>query len=319
MPIIAADNPFDFDAAKRLPANIRFGTSTWTYPGWKGLIYQREYASEKEFTAKSLEEYAQFPLFRTVGIDSSFYAPPKRQLLQSYATMVPENFRWVSKVWERITIPKYPGHRRYGALAGKENPDFLHAERFRTEVLTPYVEADIKAHTGPFVFQFPTISKSVLSPAQFFDRLNTFLSQLPKEFSYAIELRNPELLNAHYFSILNTHRATHCFNHWHYMPRLADQMKCAADAGGLDADFYVARILTPLGVSYENAVKLFSPYETLKRENPEMRTDAVRLIKRAVETKKSAFIIVNNRAEGNAPMTIDAIGKMAAQDLLYEG
>src|SRR4051794_30636414 len=63
----------DFGAlAARLPAGIRFGTSSWNYPGWGGLVYHREYEG-RGASAKMLREYAEFPLFRTVGIDSSFY------------------------------------------------------------------------------------------------------------------------------------------------------------------------------------------------------------------------------------------------------
>ena len=29
--------------AARLPAEVRFGASSWNYPGWRGLVYHREY------------------------------------------------------------------------------------------------------------------------------------------------------------------------------------------------------------------------------------------------------------------------------------
>jgi hypothetical protein len=29
--------------AALIPPEIRFGTSTWTYPGWSGLVYHRAY------------------------------------------------------------------------------------------------------------------------------------------------------------------------------------------------------------------------------------------------------------------------------------
>ncbi|MFN8392642.1 MAG: DUF72 domain-containing protein [Bdellovibrionota bacterium] len=305
---------FHLDAAQRLPQDIRFGTSTWTYPGWKGTIYHREYKSEKEFKATSLGEYATFPLFRTVGIDSTFYSPPTAKTLESYASMVPESFLWVSKVWERVTIPQYPTHPRYGALSGKVNPDFLNPDCFLSKVLPPYQESVVKSHTGPFVFQFGTIAKQVMAPDEFLKKLDSFFRQLPKDFHYATEIRNPELLENDYFALLNEHGATHCFNHWHYMPPLAEQMKRAAAAGGLQAPFYVARLLTPLGVSYENAVRLFSPYDSMKRPNLAMRKDAVRIVKRAMATKRSAFVIVNNRCEGYAPGTINAIIAEAAED-----
>jgi len=306
---------FHFDAAAKIPPEIRFGTSTWTYPGWKGMIYRREYSSEKKFNAESLEEYAAFPLFRTVGIDSTFYGPPKRTTLESYARQTGESFLWVSKVWEHLTAPKFPKHPRYGKYAGLLNPNFLEAKVFVDSVLAPYRGGAVEKRTGPFVFQFPKISKDVLEAAAFFEKLDSFLSALPPEFRYATEVRNTEYLTGDYFAVLNRHGVTHCFNHWSYMPPLREQMKAAADAGGLSAPFFVARILTPLGVAYEKAVNLFSPYDRLQRPNAEMREDVVRLVKRAVETKKSAFVIVNNRAEGNAPLTIDAIGQMAVEAL----
>jgi len=309
---------FDFEAARKLPTNIRFGTSTWTYPGWKGLVYFNDYKSEKAFKLDTLREYSAFPWFRTVGIDSFFYGPPKPQTLVEYAKRVGEDFLWVSKVWERLTIPLFPKHPRYGKFSGLANPDFLNAEVFVKSVLEPYRSAHVLPHTGPFVFQFPHIAKRFMDLGQFLSKLDLFLAALPKEFRYSLEIRNPEYLLAPYFETLNAHGATHCFNHWHLMPPLHEQMKAAAEAGGLQADFYVARILTPKNVSYEQAVKMFEPYDTIKVENPEMRKDVLRLIRRAMETKRSAFVIVNNRAEGNSPMTINAIGKEFVENLEVE-
>src|ERR1041385_757798 len=53
--------------ASRIPASIKFGTSTWTYDGWSGEVYHRAYRGAQP--ARRLEEYARYPLFRTVGID----------------------------------------------------------------------------------------------------------------------------------------------------------------------------------------------------------------------------------------------------------
>ena len=97
------------------------------------------------------------------------------------------------------------------------------------------------------------------------------------------------------------------------MPPLSAQMQTAAEHGGLTAPFYVARILTPLRLSYEQAVKQFEPYDSLKEPLPEMRRDVVRLAKRATARKVNAFILVNNRSEGNAPETVDAIGRMIVE------
>lgn len=299
------------DLAHRLPARLRFGTSSWTYPGWKGLIYHRDYASDRDFRGGCLEEFGRFPWFRTVGIDHSFYSPARAGTLDRYAAQLPEGFPWLSKVWERITVPRFGHHPRYGELAGRDNPSFLDAALFCDAVLPAYDRPGIRERTGPFVFQFQSLVGCDASDiASFLDRLESFLTALPRTFRYAIELRSPELLQPRYFEILNDAGATHCFNHWDRMPPLITQMRAAAQAGGLQADFYVARLLTPLGVDYAQSVQQFEPFDKLMQEQPRMRQDVVRLAMRALHRDADAFILVNNRVEGNSPSTIDAIGRM---------
>lgn len=292
---------------RKIPPTIRFGTSSWVYPGWVRQVYVKHYRSEKEFSRDSLEEYASSGFFRTVGIDHSFYNPPKKELLERYANQTPDDFRWVSKVWERLTIPKYPPHPRYGKLAGTLNPDFLNPDEFSSAIASSYSSEIVKKKSGPFIFQFPPLQVSLIKELNFEERLNKFLSKLPDGFLYAVEIRNKELLTANYFKILNEYGVSHCFNHWHRMMNIKEQMKIAASAGGIKASFFIARLLTPLGISYEEAVQRFEPYNELKEPNEIMREDVVKLMQRAVNLSKSAYILVNNRCEGNAPSTIEAI------------
>lgn len=296
--------------ARDLPPTIYLGTSTWAFPGWKGVVYKREYKSAREFTHNSLEEYATIPWFRTVCIDSLFYNPPSATTLRRYADQVPDYFRWVSKVWERITIFSYPKHARYGAHAGQRNPDFLNVSLLKDRVLSAYTDPKVRERTGPFVFQFAPFSAATMPYDEFIERLALFLRELPTEFEYAVEIRNQELLNAHYFQALNESNVTHCFNHWNTMPSLREQMRAAAAAGGLRADFYVSRLLTPLGTSYEGAAKLFEPYDKILRPNAQMRADVVAFAKRAVATGKRAFVTANNKAEGNSALTMATIGSL---------
>lgn len=301
---------FDFEAAQALSPHVRFGTSSWNYPGWAGLVYHAEYKNEKDLRARSLLEYGRFPWFRTVGIDSAFYSPLSEKTLLSYAKMVPTDFQWVSKVFEEITIPLYAKYKRYGEKAGKPNPNFLNAAIFQDQVLAPYNNKELAPHCGPFVFQFQAFGSDLTAPPErFLSKLERFFELLPAGFHYAVEIRNRELLVPDYFRLLNRFQVTHCFNHWTSMPPLVEQMSRAAESGGLSAPFYVARVLTPLGVSYEQAVARFQPYDSIKQPNNQMRQDIQRLGRRAIEKKATAFIIVNNRAEGCAPITIDTIGK----------
>ncbi len=288
-----------------MPELVRFGTSSWTYPGWTGLIYEREYPKTGA-TASMLAEYARFPLFRTVGIDSSFYAPLSAAVLRSYAQALPSGFRCVSKVWDRITVHTF-SKARSKAAAGERNPDFLNADLFVAEVLDPFRE-HFADHMGPFVFEFQTIARGArLTGQAFADLLDGFFSRLPRDVPYAVELRNQEYLVPPYFAVLREHNVAHVFNSWTRMPPVGEQL---AIPGSLSAPFTVARILLRPGRTYSDAVDAFAPYDRIQDRNPELRQDVVELIRQAAALRIPAYILVNNRAEGSAPLTIAAIAAL---------
>src|SRR5215217_7119636 len=202
---------------------IMFGTSTWAYEGWQGTVYMKEYPKGR-FKKDCLAEYAAYqyngaPLFRTVGLDQTFYRPPTDQQLEDYAAQLPAGFEMCSKVWERVTIPQFPNLPEYGAKAGLTNADFLSADIFLNEVLPPY-QRSFKDHTGPFIFEF---QRTGIEPDEFLTRLDDFLGKLPTEFRYSVEIRNPALLTPDYRFLLQKHSVSHVYNHWTYMPGLMEQ------------------------------------------------------------------------------------------------
>jgi uncharacterized protein YecE (DUF72 family) len=288
-----------------LSSLIRFGTSTWTYEGWQGQVYKRSY-KKTTFARECLGEYCQYlyngePLFRTVGNDSTFYRPPTASQLRSYLKQIPEDFEMCFKVWEELTIPTFSSHPRYGLKAGQSNPRFLDAELFKELVLAPYQEAGFGPHTGPFLFEF---QRHGMLAKDFVGRLNAFFARLPKDFNYAVEIRNAGMLGPLYRDMLADHGVAHVYNHWSYMPSLAEQQQ---RMGPWTAPFTVLRLLTPLNMSYEAAKKRAEPYDKIVGELPDMRKDALVLIKDAVAQNRRAYVLVNNRLEGNAPLTVQAL------------
>ena len=304
--ILDADTGTDFAGlAARIPAAVRFGTSSWNYPGWRGLVYRRDYEG-KGTSAKMLEEYAAFPLFRTVGIDSSFYAPPTEEILLGWARHLPPGFPCVSKVWDQITVQTH-SKARNPSRAGQANPDFLNPDVFLEAVYEPY-QRYFADHAGPFVFEFQSIPRrSGPGPGEFAERLDAFFSALPREGSYAVEIRNEEFLTPMYFAVLREHSVAHVFNSWTRMPAIGDQLDLP---GSVSGPFIVARALLRTGRTYDEAVDAFAPYDRIQDPNPELRHDLVRLIARAIETRIPAYLLVNNRAEGSAPLTIAEIARM---------
>ena len=284
---------------------IRFGTSTWTYEGWQGQIYKKSYA-KTAFARECLGEYCQYlsdgePLFRTVGNDSTFYRPPTVGQLSRYLHQIPEDFEMCCKVWEEITIPAFAKHVRYGPNAGQPNPRFLDAKLFNDLVLTPYRVAQFEPHTGPFIFEF---QQHGMPSQEFCGRLDVFFSRLPTDFRYAVEIRNAAVLGPAYRKVLENHGVAHVYNHWSWMPALAEQHRRMER---FTAPFTVVRLLTPLNMTYETAKKRAAPYNTIVGELPEMRKDTVRLAQQAIAEHRTAYVLVNNRSEGNAPLTIQAL------------
>lgn len=55
------------------------------------------------------------------------------------------------------------------------------------------------------------------------------------------------------------------------------------------------------------AKKRAGPYTKIVEELPEMRRDTVELLRKAVAENRQAYVLVNNRSEGNAPLTIQAL------------
>jgi uncharacterized protein YecE (DUF72 family) len=293
------------ELARRIPSLVRFGASSWNYPGWRGLVYHRSYEG-KGAPARMLEEYAAFPLFRTIGIDSSFYAPPTEEVLRAYAERLPSGFPCVSKVWSQVTVQTF-AKAQNPARGGNRNPDFLSPDIFLEAVYEPH-QRWFADHTGPLVFEFQSIGRgSGIGPSEFADRLDHFFSALPPEGPYAVEIRNDEFLTPMYFAVLREHGVAHVFNSWTRMPPIGQQLDLP---GSLTGPFIVARALLRPGRTYDEAVDAFSPYDRIQEPNPKLRRDLVRLIEVAVKTRIPAYLLVNNRAEGSSPLTVAEVARM---------
>jgi len=184
--------------------------------------------------------------------------------------------------------------------AGQPNPRFLDAKLFEDLVLTSYREAKFEPHTGPFLFEF---KRHGMSTEEFCSRLDGFFSQLPKGFQYAVEIRNSGPFGIDYLQMLSFHGVAHVYNHWSSMPPLMEQHRLMQS---FTSDFTELRLLTPLKMSYEAAKKRAEPYTKIVEALPVMRRDTVALVKKAVAENRRTYVLVNNRSEGNAPMTVRA-------------
>jgi uncharacterized protein YecE (DUF72 family) len=309
------DNPTPPFDRERLAQELRslaqeqifLGGSSWKYEGWLGQIYtpQRYYSrgkfSQKLFEQRCLAEYGEtFPI---VCGDFSFYQFPSAEFWTKLFDTAHPNMKFAFKVPEEITCKSFPKHPRYGPRAGLANPTFLSAEMFEEGFLQPLER--YHERIAVLIFEFGTFSKkSYPEPRQFFSELDEFLARLPKTWRYAVEVRNEDFLDAAYFDVLRRNGVSHVFNSWNRMPPLYKQIQIAE---AFTTSFTVVRALLRAGRSYEEAVETFSPYDRIQEENPKTRDAIKEFIKRARRKREPAYLFINNRLEGNAPMTIKAI------------
>jgi uncharacterized protein YecE (DUF72 family) len=223
---------------------------------------------------------------------------------------VPADFQFGFKVTDEITLKKYPNLPRFGQRAGKPNDHYLQGEVFERGFLQPC--ASIRRRVGVLIFEFSRFFPTDYQHGrEFVADLDSFLGKLPPGWPYAIEMRNKHWLKQEYFDCLARHDVSHVYNSWTEMPSVGEQM--ALPGSQTNPELVAARFLLKPGRAYEAAVKSFQPYDQTKEVNDEARQAGTRLIK---EGKKNAnrktFIFVNNRLEGNALQTINAMLEAAA-------
>ena len=81
------------------------------------------------------------------------------------------------------------------------------------------------------------------------------------------------------------------------------------DARRRDGGFRRGACPADKGRSYERAVQDFEPYRLVQEPNHAARDAMRQIAERSLQRKKPAFLFVNNRLEGHAPSTIQAVAE----------
>ncbi len=289
--------------ARRLPRELRMGTSSWSFPGWRGIVWPNREWGDTRLAREGLAIYATHPLLRTVGIDRSYYGPIAAHDLQAWSDQLPAGFLAVAKVWELLTKPW---------VKGEANPRYLSLATFDEEVLAPH-RAAFAAHTGALVLEVPAGESH--RPDVFARDVDRFLREARRrEFPLTVEVRDRNLLTAELGRALSANGVPLCFTFHPTMPPLAEQMAWAARHGLFEASPapIVARLMLPPGMVYEERRRACLPFDHLIDVQEAMRNQVVELVARAVRAGRAVFVLVNNKAEGSAPLTIRALAEKIA-------
>jgi uncharacterized protein YecE (DUF72 family) len=299
--------------ARALPPRLRLGGSSWSYPGWKGLVWDGEH-SESKLAREGLAAYAQHPLFRSVCIDRSFYRALTAQQYARYAAQVPDDFRFVVKAPASVTDATV---RSETGRAVQENPVFLNAEIATREFIEPALDG-LGTKLGALVFQLSPLPLPLLARLdEVFERLRALLRALPSiaaapDAVIAVEVRDPEFLTPAFASLLRECGATYCLGLQAKMPPIDGQLPMlrAMWPGPLVCRWNLNPVNGAYG--YEAAEKRYAPFDKLVDPDPHTGDTLARVIAGTVGAGHPAYVTISNHAEGCAPLTAASLARAVA-------
>jgi uncharacterized protein YecE (DUF72 family) len=263
----------------------------------------------KHLAGYGLTAYAKHPLLRAVEIDRTYYEPLPTEALRALAQQAPVDFRFVVKAHEDCTVLRFGSHARFGRKRGEVNGHYLDAAYATESVVEPFREG-IGRKGGVLLFQFPP--QDAGPPRAFAARLRDFLARLPKGVTYAVELRNAELLTPDYAAALTEGGAVHCHNAWSAMPPLIEQARAIPPGARRP---FVVRWLLRAGDDFESARERFSPFARILEEDAATRGGIADLVCKARAHGVPSFVMVDNKAEGCAPESVFRLAEAVAKRL----
>jgi len=281
---------------------LRIGTCSWKYDSWVGLVYQDK-------RVDYLKEYAI--QYDTVEIDQWFWSLfdngkpklPEPGMAECYQYAVPAQFIFSVKIPNSITLTHY--YARGSKMPLAANPHFLSPELFWEflERIEP-----LGTNLGPLMFQFEYLNKKKMpSQEEFQEKLAAFFSRCPKNYDYAVEVRNPYYLNESYFKFLARFRLYHVFVQGYYMPSIVEIYQ---KYGHLLKGLVVIRLLGPDRQGIEE--RSGGQWNRIVDNRDNELIDIVKISQDLVERGIEVYVNVNNHYEGSSPLTIQKIRRLLA-------
>ena len=282
-------------------SSIRFGTCSWKYESWKGLIYPE---TEK---FNYLKEYSNH--FNTVEIDQwfwSLYAPskvilPQKKIVNEYKNSVHEDFLFTIKVPNSITLTHF--YRKNKSEDLIKNPFFLSIDLFSQFLgaIDPLLN-----QVGCLIFQFEYLNKDKIAYQKLFeDSLYDFMAKVSDlQLPIGVEIRNPNYLNKNYFELLEQLKIIPVMLEGYYMPSVVETCnKYLTESNGCA----VFRLHGPDRAGIEKMSN--EKWDRIYIDRTQELEKLGKLFKDMLSRKNDLFINVNNHFEGSAPLTIQKLKK----------
>ena len=309
------------ELAARLPQRLRMGTSSWHFPGWAGLVWDGDYA-ESALSRAGLAAYAAHPLLRSVSLDRAFYRPLSAHQYAHYAAQVPDDFRFVVKGPSLVCDALVRAEDGRGMAP---NPAFLNAELAVREFIKPALQG-LGHKAGALVFQLSPLPRTLLNDLPvLIERIGHLLAALPPLAPFApdgviaLEVRDAAFLTPARAPLLaqalraarqaSGNPVTYCLGLHAKMPPIEEQLPLlrALWPGPLVCRWNLHRRHGAYG--YESAKAQYAPFDRLQDPDPTTRAHLARVITGTCGAEQNAYVTINNKAEGSAPLSVLELGK----------
>jgi uncharacterized protein YecE (DUF72 family) len=223
------------------------GTSGYRYDDWRGPLYPRTLPQEAW-----LGHYAR--TFRTVELNATFYGLPERKTVRRWREAVPSDFVFAAKM------------SRYGTHMKRLRDPAGWIDRFfkATEPLG--------AKLGPVLVQLPPRWHRDVG------RLTGLLEAWPEHRRLAVELRDPDWLDANVYDALREHGAALCVHD------LMEDHPRLSTTGWVYLRFHGPDASRPYAGSYSS----------------QALSGAARRIRRHLEAGRDVYAYFNNDGQGHA-------------------
>jgi uncharacterized protein YecE (DUF72 family) len=304
-----------------LPENLRLGTSSWTYTGWSGLLWDGD-VSESALSKHGLSAYTEHPLLRTVSLDRAFYRPLSAAQYARYAAQVPSDFRFMVKAPSLVTDALVRGE---DGKAMQLNPVFLDPTLAVQEFARPALDG-LGTKLGVLVFQLSPLPPSWLYRLpEVFQRLTDMIRALPDlratapDALVAVEVRDPEFITPAFGEWLKRAGATYCLSLHPKLPPIDRQLPLLRMLwpGPLVCRWHTHRRHGPYG--YAEAEKHYAPFSAILDDDPATRGALAKVVWATTQHGQQAYVTISNNAEGCAPLSIQALARRIVASGLTPG
>ncbi len=250
---------------------IKIGTCAWSFEDWRGGFYPEHLPP-----GDRLAFYARH--FRSVEVDSTFYAAPAAKVALHWYEVTPPDFVFACKLPREIT----------------------HERRLResAEPLAAFVRSiqPLGEKLGCVLIQLPPSFR----PRQDEQALRAFIRSLPGQVRFAIEFRHHDWHHPRIVRLLEEHRV--CWV-WSDVTSLDHQQEGAFEFLPDTTDFVYLRLLGDIERKYAGDGQLLHTYrDILWPRDASLENWATRLRQRVGDASR-ILAYMNNQFEGFAPRT----------------